>query len=183
MNIIQSFRKAALAVLLAGLCGAASASVAHSTTVVSIGNNDQTFAAGSLGENVLWGLRHLGIDDSVVDTITFSLGQNSDFSLYYASPYVHGLSDISAFSIALDGSVLTSLISSTHSSDFYGIGTGLAAGSHTLTISNVGSLVLGGIYRLQMVASAVPVPEPGSWALMLGGVGLVGMLARRRIAG
>lgn len=180
MKLIQSFRKAALALLLAGLCGVASASVAHSTTVVSIGNNDQTFAAGSLGENVLWGLRHLGIDGSVVDTITFSLGQDSDFSLFYASPYLRGLTDISAFSIALDGRALTSLISSTHSSDFYGIGTDLAAGSHTLTISNVGSLLLGGIYRLQMVATAVP--EPGSWVLMLGGLGLFGVLARRRIA-
>ena len=182
MKLVQSFRKVALALLFAGLCGAASASVAHSTTVVSIGNNGQTFAAGSLAENASWGLWHLGIGRSVVDTITFSLGQESDFSFSYASPYLSGLSDISAFSIALDGTALTSLVSSTRSADFYGIGMDLDAGSHTLTISSVGSLLLGGAYHLQMMASAVPVPEPGSWALMLGGLGLVGMLARRRIA-
>ena len=36
----------------------------------------------------------------------------------------------------------------------------------------------GGSYQLQM--SATPVPEPESWALLLGGLGLVGLMTRRR---
>lgn len=182
MKLIQSLRKAALALMFAGICGVASASVAPSTTVVSVGSNDQTFAAGTLADNATWELWHLGIGGSVVDTITFSLGQDSDFSFFYASPYVPLFSDISAFSIMLDGAALTSLTSRTRSSDLYSIGMDLDAGSHTLTISNVGRLLLGGVYHFQMVAVATPVPEPASWAFMLGGLGLVGVLTRRRIS-
>ena len=36
----------------------------------------------------------------------------------------------------------------------------------------------GGSYQLQM--SATPVPEPEGWAMLIGGLGLVGLAARRK---
>ena len=57
----------------------------------------------------------------------------------------------------------------------------LAAGSHSLTGLAVQSLDGGGAAFLEVVPSGVSAaPEPGTWALMLGGVGAMGMMLRRR---
>lgn len=54
----------------------------------------------------------------------------------------------------------------------------LAAGEYYFAVSGIGVGSLGGIY--QYAVSAAPVPEPGEWALMLSGLGLMGFMMRRR---
>lgn len=55
----------------------------------------------------------------------------------------------------------------------------LTAGSYSISGTAVDSPFQGGRAALRLVAVA-PVPEPSTYALMLGGLGLVGFLARRR---
>jgi len=62
----------------------------------------------------------------------------------------------------------------TYSWDVSGLG---ALGSYTLTLGAGFSQVLA--FQVDQIAAA-PVPEPSSYALMAGGLGLVGWLARRR---
>ena len=54
----------------------------------------------------------------------------------------------------------------------------LSAGTYELTLTGTATGTSGGEYHL--FASAVPVPEPGEWAMMLAGVAMMGVMVRRR---
>lgn len=56
----------------------------------------------------------------------------------------------------------------------------LGAGSYYFTIAGVTTGRLGGHYIVD--AAVTPVPEPETYALLLGGLGVVGFIARRRKA-
>ena len=51
-----------------------------------------------------------------------------------------------------------------------------------LPIGNVHPNQLGYDAIARQVAAATPVPEPSTWAMMLGGLGLLGLHARKRLA-
>lgn len=180
MKLNAIFRKSVVALALAGACGMASATVSGVPVLESVyGSSGQSFDLGTLANYSLWGLWHAGIGGSVIDTISFTLTDAASFSLSYGSMFFSGMSDITNASIMLDGNTLASL-SGANTPDFFGTELQLGAGSHSLSISNAGALMFGGSYQLQMAVS--PVPEPESWALMLGGLGLLGAVARRRSA-
>ncbi|MCL1861682.1 MAG: FxDxF family PEP-CTERM protein [Proteobacteria bacterium] len=53
--------------------------------------------------------------------------------------------------------------------------------SYRLVISGISEGYMGGAYTVTLHAnSALPVPEPAEYAMLLAGLGLVGMIARRR---
>lgn len=52
----------------------------------------------------------------------------------------------------------------------------LSEGSHSFTVAGTAHGTAGGMYAF----SAAAVPEPGTWAMMLGGIGLIGFLSYRR---
>ena len=64
--------------------------------------------------------------------------------------------------------------------------TGLAAGTHTLTLgmhtTNASSGRFNASFDDVVISTTAPIPEPGAWALMLGGLGLVAAAGRRRAA-
>lgn len=82
---------------------------------------------------------------------------------------VRGL-DVAVDSFAFDGA------SGTSSHPF----AALVAGDYYYTVSGIGSGSQGGLYTFS--STAAPVPEPQTFALILGGLAAVGLMIRRRIS-
>lgn len=61
-------------------------------------------------------------------------------------------------------------------------GSYFAADSYTLRVGGkaAGAGTIAGIYAIGAVTVAAPVPEPQSWAMLLAGMGLVGLRIRQK---
>lgn len=174
----QFLKKSVVALALVGLCGAASAA----QLVTQLSGGDNTVDVGTFSDQTFWHVIHSGIVGKSVDTLSFSLDQTSSFGLHklaiaYNSQYLGNWSDITNYSISMNDVVLGSGFG-VGQHDFFGTELQLNAGIHTLKVESFGQGAFGGSYQLQVVTS--PVPEPQAWAFLLGGIGLIGTLTRRR---
>ncbi|MES1980881.1 MAG: FxDxF family PEP-CTERM protein [Pseudomonadota bacterium] len=91
----------------------------------------------------------------------------------------HGsLWNIQDLSLTLKNSSNVVLATGTFSDGSYSLSQTLAQGGYSFTVAGIGSGSFGGKYAINAIAA--PVPEPSAWAMMLGGLGLVGFMAYRR---
>lgn len=134
------------------------------------------------------------------DTFSFTLDGLSDVSIDYLasdlayfrnnkpSESLYSTVGSLAWSIAgLGSGTFTGAAASSGSLDFFDV----AAGTYTATLTGTWSYtgnfptsstyVSGGLVSHGLTVT--PVPEPGEWALMLSGLGLIGYVARRRRQG
>jgi hypothetical protein len=107
------------------------------------------------------------------------IGQSVSMTFSFPPPFgTVVLPPVSFSSVSLLDSGNNTIWSSTpNASSFSFTGSSLAAGIYHLNVSGTAS-GYGGGYAVSLMAA--PVPEPGEWAMMLAGLGIVGIMARRR---
>lgn len=117
------------------------------------------------------------------DVFNFSLSSPSDFGAFISRLATKSNQLLSNFDGALSGPAgfsqhlnFAQLGSTVQTLDYAG---SLGAGNYSLAVSGVASR--SGFYAVQL--QAVPVPELDSYALLLGGLGMLGLVARRRRIG
>jgi hypothetical protein len=181
-------KKTLLAALVIATASFGSTAMAQTTTPKTIGNSPQTLTltnnAGFFGD--VLGTNNLG--NTFADKFTFSVngttGMNLDAIISSISNSASTGLDITG--LALYGSNNT-LVSSGHmmqtgSIDVWTLSTtNLAAGNYYLQVS--GNMMSNGAASFGgAISMAAPVPEPETYGMMLGGLGLLGFMARRRKA-
>lgn len=119
-----------------------------------------------------------------LDRINFTLSDPSNFS---GSTQIINLSKPSYTTFI--GSVTTNLYKSDGTTLVAGFGTSpsfsvsnLAAGDYSIKYSGTATGPQGGLYSVSLTASpvSIPVPEPGTYAMFLAGLGLIGAIATSR---
>ena len=162
MKLMTKFSGVALGMALSGMA-MATGPVEMSTISLGVGPLPASF---STSKNFMSGT-------------TFEHTWNFDFSsaaqvvAFITDMQIGSFFNISNFQINVDHGGWTSLPGDTLS----GMGT-VSAGTHTLQISGVADGSFGGAYAFSF--SAVPVPEAETWAMMLAGLGLVGLRLRKQ---
>jgi hypothetical protein len=117
---------------------------------------------------------------SLANAYSFTLSTSSKLtgSIYGASAAPLSIASVS---ISSGSGSVTSTLTGSVAADTWGFSTGyLAAGTYTLTLSAPSGTLAG--YVGSVYATAAPVPEPSSLALVLGGMAVVGFAARKRSA-
>ncbi len=89
-----------------------------------------------------------------------------------------------SYDVIVDGNRLTRTFAPTSFESRSFTLAGLTSGSHTLSLgvhtTNASSGRFNASFDDVVISTTAPIPEPGTWALMLGGLGLVAMAGRRR---
>lgn len=111
------------------------------------------------------------------DTFTLTLSQAYDLSLTMTNTAATG-GPITFTTYALYDSAMTSL----GNFAFGSVPTTYALGAGVYTLKVAGSASGSASYQGTIDVSAVPVPEPATWGLMLIGVTVLGAIMRRRLA-
>jgi hypothetical protein len=118
----------------------------------------------------------------IFDTYSFSLGAQSDVASSVTSLGAIGMGMYGLYSVGMDGTMGTA--------DDEGLGAwtfggapevsmlSLAAGDYYYSV--FGMATGAAAYSINSAATATPVPEPESYALLLAGLGVIGFLVSRR---
>lgn len=170
---------------LLGLCFAGltiASGIASATTVSTV--SAITFVDGTQNFGTNFTADNKGLLFS--DGYSFSLASGTDLNSLTSS-----ISSSAAVGLTITGFTLTS------STGYYTAGTqlstgvvdmwtlvtnGLSAGAYTLTVSGLINSAQSASYsgNLNISSAVSAVPEPATYGMLLGGLGLIGMMARRR---
>jgi hypothetical protein len=127
------------------------------------------------------------VNGAFSDGYTFSIAQGSTLSssatplnlsgTITLGPYTFPFNTVtSALTVALYNTAGNTLVPPTGPGSYL-----VGAGNYSLDISGTGSGTFGaGAYAGNLKAVTAPVPEPQTWAMMLGGLGLIGFMSYRR---
>ncbi|WP_208023744.1 FxDxF family PEP-CTERM protein [Duganella aquatilis] len=118
----------------------------------------------------------IGTGVTIDDTWTFTLLADSTASFLASQTFLVTGGAISNFSAVLLGNSFAPG-SSTTTSQTLSWGGVLSAGTYSVHVTG---LTTADRTTYQGAVSALPVPEPETYAMLLGGLGLVGAIARRR---
>jgi hypothetical protein len=141
-----------------------------------------TYALGTLGNSFSYtGLfPHATSSQTFSDLFTFTVPDSytADLSAFTLNLSPFGvLLDIDNLQFTLDGV----------GGEISGVGAGimksftaLASGDYQFEVTGKATGWFGGAYIGHMEGSLSPVPEPATYAMLIAGLGLVGMMARRR---
>ena len=144
---------------------------APTADIVLVNNNpaEPNFYTGEFG-------RTPGIAGAFTDVYTF-LPMATDGAL--ASGTLSNIRVGSVGSLAISSVMLNDIAFTKFGSNYWELSdVSLLSGPLTLTV--MGTLSQGGSYSGTMNLLLTPVPEPETYAMMLGGLGLLGFMARRR---
>ena len=124
------------------------------------------------------------IAGAFVDTLTFTVTTGSTFNGSITS-VVNGTQDVDFTSIVVTPGALAFTSMLGDPVELWAtpaVGFGLAAGVYTLTLTGTNSASMGSYAGNLAVTPGLPalVPEPETYAMLLAGLGIVGVLARRR---
>lgn len=118
----------------------------------------------------------------IFDTFSFSLGAQSNVASSVSSLGAIGAGTYSLFSVGGDGLVGTSDDQGFGAWTFTGAPTvhtvSLAAGNYYYSVFGLAGGAAA--YSINSAATATPVPEPETYALLAAGLGMVGFIASRR---
>ena len=172
-------KRIATAVAFAGAAlmaqGAMAADISNPDTVLDLSGGTDFFGHAIKGNNAA---------NTFADRYTFTLsGGTSIFADTFSSSgnAKNGLDilDLSLFNA--DGLVLKGTQLSTGKTDQWELSSGpLAAGNYFLLVSGTVLSKAAGSYTGSTTLAVSPVPEPATYGMLLGGLGLVGAVAARR---
>lgn len=117
-----------------------------------------------------------------VPTTFYSGGSASNMSISVDGTTLYNITGLSVQLYDNTDTLITNLDLNPGSSDGYKVGSGIfpPANDYYFAVSGTGNGDLGGQYVFSV--SALPVPEPESYAMLLAGLGILGAVARRRSA-
>ena len=155
----------------------------HVSTVAALTACSATFAAGGALDlsSGSAGFSSTPLAGAFSDVFTFTLTGSNSFGGSIAS-VVNGSQDVDFTSIVINGPSGSFGFSQLGADpfEFWGLAaTTLAAGNYTLTLTGMNSAAIGS-YGGNVAVTAIP--EPQSLAMMLGGIGCLAFLMRRRQA-
>lgn len=171
MNTLLKTKKAMLAALvLSGLTAqaqAATVDLSGSAASTGLFTKDYSFSVASGFVGDLSGFFTSGTD--------FVYGDNYGFSV--AGVTLTGATLSSSSGFTMDIIDMAGWVATTYTTNFSA--TNLAAGNYTLTLTGT-SYSAGSSFSGAYVLNTTAVPEPESYALMMMGLGLLGLIARRK---